>query len=162
MTNTLTTFMRNNICTLTVVWQRMGGSYCAFLSADDHAEVMANDAGGKYDNHDNLENGLFRTDWFPVGFGETVQEAIADLDERVTNFTNDPDDPEGIVYNRLFNSLVVRAYRETGTGHYTLQPGFFPKAIPNRLKQFNTIDEDFIDDFVKHVPIKQDRGWTPL
>lgn len=161
MSKNLNDFIRNNICALTVVHQRMGGLYCAFVSADDHAEAMANDAGGKWDNHDNLENGLFSTDWFPVGFGETVNEAIDELNERVTNFTNQFDDEDGIVYSRLFNSLVVRAYRETGTGHFTLQPGFFPDAIPDWLKSFDKIDEDLIDSYVKHVPIKQDSGWTP-
>ncbi|QZA71107.1 hypothetical protein AH06_94 [Erwinia phage AH06] len=162
MTNNLTSFMRNNICTLTVVWQRMGGAYCAFLSAEDHAEAMASDAGGKYDDHDNLSYGLFHTDWFPVGFGETPQEAIDALEERITNLTNDPDDSEGIVYNRLFNTLVCRTYRETGTGYFTLQPGFFPDAIPDWLKSFSKIDEDLISSYAKHVPIKQDSGWTPL
>lgn len=157
MSNNLSSFMKETICTLSVVQQRIGGSFCAFLSAEHHAMWMADDAASKYDNHDNLENGLFRTDWFPVGFGETVQEAIADLDERVTNFTNDPDDEEGSVYKYLFNMLVCRAYKETGDGHYTLQPGFFPDVIPDWLKSFSKIDEDLIDEYVKQVPIKQDR-----
>lgn len=159
MKNDLSSLMKETICTLTVVQQRIGGSFCAFLSAERHAEAMADDAS---DNHDNLSYGLFNTDWFPVGFGETVQEAIADLDERVTNLTNDPDDEECFVYHRLFNILVCRAYRETGTGHYTLQPGFFPDAIPDWLKSFSKIDEDLISSYAKQVPIKQDSGWTPL
>lgn len=161
MTNDLSSFMKNTMSTLTVVHQRMGGWFCAFLSAEHHAEAMADDAGGKHGDHDNLEEGLFRTDWYPVGFGKTIQDAIRDLDERVTNHTNAPDDPEGSVYQRLFNMLACRAYRETGTGHYTLQPGFFPDAIPDWLKSFDKIDEDLIESYVKQVPIKQDSGWTP-
>jgi len=162
MPNNLSSFMKNTISTLTIVRMRIGGSFCAFLSSEENAEAMANDAGGKHGDHDNLVNGLFNTDWFPVGFGDTVKEAIADLDERVTNFTNDPDDENGSIYKYLFDMLVCRAYRQTGTGHYTLQPGFFPNAIPEWLKSFSKISEDLIDAYVEHVPIKMDSGWTPL
>ncbi|AUG86839.1 hypothetical protein MORTIMER_90 [Erwinia phage vB_EamM_Mortimer] len=162
MKNDLSSFMKNTICTLTVVQQRIGGSFCAFLSAEHHAEAMADDAGGKHGNHDNLENGLFSTDWFPVGFGETPREAVTDLEERVINFTNISGDPKGWVYNHLFNMLVCRVYRETGTGHYTLQPALFPEVIPDWLKHFDKLDEDLVDDFIKRIPISQDDGWTPL
>lgn len=157
MTNNLSEFMRSTISTLTIVQCRMGDRFCAFLSNEEHAEAMATDAGGKHGDHDNLMNGLFDTDWFPVGFGDTVQQAVDDLDARVSAYShNDENGPR--IYHYLFNMLVCRAYdRENTNENYKLQPGFFPDAIPEWLRTSNKATYELIDDYVKHVYVMQDR-----
>lgn len=122
------------------------GSYIAFVTQEGFMSSMTDDATGKYGDHPKLVRGLLSTDWYPVGYGDTAEEAITALTERIATYMGTDNEQ---MWCDLYNMLVARSYRfDNHRQNYFLRSEFYADKFPEWLWAFSTVTDELIDNMV--------------
>lgn len=141
---TLNDFVDGYESVLAVVKRRYGHGYAAYVANEDFiGEISSALTGGDTDAM-NIQYGIFRTDWYPVGFGGTIEEAIIDLNIRVSAFISD----EGLakIYFSAYNSINCSLFRyDPEKQHYVFNKIFSEYNFPQWLEKLSTITEDKLE-----------------
>lgn len=130
------------------------GGYCAFITHKGYLSAMSDSissVSGKNSDY-RLVGGLLATDWYPVGFGDTVEAAMATLNTRVAKYVLGDDSS---YYYAVYDDIVNRIYRyDKEDGLLVLRREFYPENIPNWMRSFNTITDELIDEYLNFIDNK--------
>lgn len=137
----LNDFVNGYPATLVILKQRYAAGYVAFVGTEELVGEIASALTGGDDESSNITYGLFRTDWYPVGYGRTIEEAVIDLNIRVAAFISDP----GMVglYELAYNVLSNNIFRfDKENRKYVFSPQLSQSNFPDWLKRYSTLTEE--------------------
>lgn len=149
---TLNDFVDGPEATLAVVKTRYGSGFIAFVANEEYISEMCSALTGGDEESANIRYGIFETDWYPVGFGQCVEEAIIDLNIRVSAFTSD----EGMIelYNKAYGIVTNNIFSyDSDLTRYVFNNELTQNNFPTWLRKYITLDENKL-----YALMKQSKG----
>lgn len=146
---TLEDFVNGHWATMCVLKQRYGGGYVAFIGHEEYISMMAaSHTGGDQDMID-LCHGVMLTDWYPVGYGDTIEDAVGNLRKLVESYLAKEDNPKEL-WERLCDYTLVGLYYYHND-HYDLNPLLKADKLPDWFKKFDTITTEKLERFFEEA-----------
>lgn len=153
---TLEDFVNGHWATMCVLKQRYGGGYAAFVGREEFiGDMAAAFTGGDCDMID-LCHGVMLNDWYPAGYGDTIDEAVANLRKLVESYLAKEDDPKEL-WEMACDQTMGRLYYYH-KDRYHLNPLLKSDNLPAWFGKFETLTTEKVDDLFDKVEEAVDKA----